>query len=136
MNNDQYSIREVIPYGRTPEFIEHVRLDMLRRSGLELLKTFESGKMYTVRMVEERRTVRELGSYAPPHETDTEITFRFEIGEVEVRQHHIVMADMDYPNSWLVKSALSEIKNRIRGWVYLKRLRAENFFRRMGRRND
>lgn len=128
MSNDQYSIREVIPYGRTPEFIEHVRLDMLRRSGLELLKTFESGKMYTVRMVEERRPVPVF--YDVTGENDTEITLRFDVAEVEVRQHH-VMTVSDYSNSLLMKSALSEIEHRVKNWVYFKRLKVENFFRRM-----
>lgn len=131
MTNDQYSIREVIPYGRTPDFIEHVRLDMLRRSGLELLKTFESGKMYTVRMVEEQRTVPVF--YDVTGENDTEITLRFDVSEVELRQYPYVMVSDGYPNALLMKSALSEIKHRVKNWVYFKRLRVENFFRRMKR---
>jgi len=131
VTNDQYSIREVIPYGRTPDFIEHVRLDMLRRSGLELLKTFESGKMYTVRMVEEQRTVPVF--YDVTGENDTEITLRFDVSEVELRQYPYVMVSDGYPNALLMKSALSEIKHRVKNWVYFKRLRVENFFRRMKR---
>ena len=129
VNEDNYSIREVVPYGRTPDFIERVRLAMLQRSGLELLKTFESGKMYTVRMIEERQPVP---AFYPVmgRENDTEITFRFDVSEVEVRQHY-VMSVSDYPDSLLMRSALSEIKHRIKNWVYFKRLKVENFFRRM-----
>ena len=126
MTNDQYSICEVIPYGRTPEFIEHVRLDMLRRSGLELLRNFESGKMYTVCMTEERIPVRAF--YDVTGENGTEITLRFYVAEVEVRKYH-VMTVSDYSNSMLMKSALSEIEHRVKNWAYFKRLKVENLFR-------
>ena len=127
MEPSKYAVRITINNERGSHYAVHQRSEAKRTAFLKMVELFEMDKMYTFKMTETSRPLYS-GEYGYPGQ---EVVYDFEISEVQMQQlPHRVMQFSDYPKDALYKSAISEVKQRVKNWFYFKSLKAGNAIRR------